>query len=385
MTTVVVKNIYPADIYYSDSLSGLFHGDVISEDDTTNMRQILDAELNAPDPSNTWELDIVQDIFYRQGKLHIACQSEHVKLLTSRLSSFLETLIEAVSEADLATVCGIRDYNPYKNPEIEFIRNYGESGIKQVELTTSAPADIDMDLLQKLISDQKLATYEGPVQPSTFNRAPKATYHPRGREPIELDKSSAESATFWAAYAKPIQPTKTNGPPAEPTREPNDHTTLSSMTHLTAFSTQIQSLQAANSSQLSNITQLTLTTEKLESEMIALKAAIGLTQSETQKLQAVMTTLAASSTELHASQVKLAHSVDTINSTVNKRMDKVDEKFSTLMDFLATSNTHKKQRTTAAVTNGTQDTSTPGTQEPQNLTDLSQARESDVNMAGADE
>ena len=122
MTTVVVKNIYPADIYYSDSLSGLFQGEVIiSEDDTTNMRQILHAELNAPNPSNSWDLDVVQDIFYRQGKLHIACQSEHIKLLTSRLTVFLESLIEATSEADLATVCGIRDYNPNKIPEIVFI------------------------------------------------------------------------------------------------------------------------------------------------------------------------------------------------------------------------------------------------------------------------
>ena len=197
MTTVVVKNIYPVDIYYSNSLSlsGLFQGDVISEDDTTKMRQILDAKLNAPDPSNSWDLDVVHDIFYRQGMLHIDCQSEHVKLLTSRLTGFLESLIEATSEADLTTVCGIRDYNPNKNPEVEFISNYSESGIKQVELTTSAPSDIDMDLLQKLISDQKLAKYEGPVQPTTCNRAPKATYHPRGREPIELDNSSAESAT----------------------------------------------------------------------------------------------------------------------------------------------------------------------------------------------
>ena len=127
------------------------------------MRQILDAELNTPDPSNSWDLDVVHDIFNRQGKLHIACQSEHVKLLTSRLTVFLETMIEATSEADLATVCGIRDYNPNKNPEIDFIRNYGESGMKEVELTTTAPSDIDMDLLQKLISEQKLGTYEGPV------------------------------------------------------------------------------------------------------------------------------------------------------------------------------------------------------------------------------
>ena len=97
MTAVVVTNIYSADIHYSDSLSGFFPGDVISEDETTNMRQILDSELNAPDPSNSWNLDVVQDIFYRQGKIHIACQSEHVKLLTNRLTEFLEVLIEATS------------------------------------------------------------------------------------------------------------------------------------------------------------------------------------------------------------------------------------------------------------------------------------------------
>jgi len=62
--------------------------------------------------------------------------------------------------------------------------------MRQVELTTSAPADIDMSLLQQLISEQQLATFAGPTQPATFNRAPKATYHARGREPVELDKSS---------------------------------------------------------------------------------------------------------------------------------------------------------------------------------------------------
>ena len=142
-----------------------------------------------------------------------------------------------------------------------------------------------MDLIQKLIFDQKLATYEGPVQPTTFNRAPKATYHPRGREPIKLDKSLAESATFWASYAKPsLQTQKAPVPPTAPTREPIDHTTLSSITQLTSFTTQIQSLQAANSLQRTNIALITQTTSILESEMIALKAAIGQNQTEIQNL-----------------------------------------------------------------------------------------------------
>ena len=147
MTTAVIKNIYPADIQYSDSLSGFFTGDVVMEDDTTNMQTILDTKLNEPDPEKSWDIDVVQDIFYRQGKLRIACQSEHVQLLTSRITEFLEVMIEACTEADLATFCGIRDYNPHKNPEIKFIRNYRESGMKLVELTTTAPTDIDMSLL----------------------------------------------------------------------------------------------------------------------------------------------------------------------------------------------------------------------------------------------
>ena len=133
--------------------------------------------------------------------------------------------------------------------------------MKQVEITTTTPSDMDMNLLQQLIADQKVA--------------PKATYHPRGREPIDLDKSSAESATFWASYAKPLPHTqKPSTPPKEPAREPSDQTTLSSISQITEVTNQIQSLQAANSPQRTNIELITQTTSKLESEMIALKAAI---------------------------------------------------------------------------------------------------------------
>ena len=133
MTTIVIKHIYPADIQYSDSFSGFFTGDVVMEDDTTDMRTILNTKLNAPYPENSWDIDVMQEIFYRQGKLHIACKSEHVQLLTGRITKFLEVMIEACTEADLATVRGItRDHNPHKNPEIKFIINYRESGMKQV-------------------------------------------------------------------------------------------------------------------------------------------------------------------------------------------------------------------------------------------------------------
>ena len=98
-----------------------------------------------------------------------------------------------------------------------------------------------------------------------------------------------------------------------------------------------------------------------------------------------MTTLADSSTELHASQATLAHSVTTVNSTVNTLTVRMDKQFGILMDFLSASKSHKKQRTTAPATPGTQDTSTPGTQERHTITDLCQTRESDVNMAEAAE
>jgi len=112
MTTVVIKDIYPADIHYTDTLARFFPGDSGMADSTTNMRNTLDNELNESDAAASWDRDVVQDIFYRQGKLHIACQSEHVQTLTGRITKFFEAMIVQCSEADLATVCGIRDYNP---------------------------------------------------------------------------------------------------------------------------------------------------------------------------------------------------------------------------------------------------------------------------------
>ena len=80
--------------------------------------------------------------------------------------------------------------------------------MRQVKLTNLAPADIDMSLLQQLITEQKLSTFTGPIQPVTFIRAPKATYHARGSKLVELDKSNTASATFWAEYSPPKQTTK---------------------------------------------------------------------------------------------------------------------------------------------------------------------------------
>jgi len=213
MTIVVVKHVYLVDIKYEESLASLFMG--YSKDKletaTTNMRTLLDYKSNATmevQESSTWDTDYVQDIYFRQGKLNIACQSEHVIAVTEKVSFFFEDLQEDLPDQDLATVCGIHNYTPYKSPTVECIRNYGENGMREVELTNSAPADIDMSLPQQLITEQKLSTFTGPTQPTTFNRAPKAMYHARGREPVELDKSNTASATFWAEYSPPKQTTK---------------------------------------------------------------------------------------------------------------------------------------------------------------------------------
>jgi len=204
-----------------------------------------------------WDTAYVQDIFFRQGKLNIACQSEHVKAVTQKVTLFFEDLSNHLSETDLATVCGIHNFTPYKTPSVECIRNYGETGMRQVELTTSAPADIDMSLLQQLISEQQLATFAGPTQPATFNRAPKATYHARGREPVELDKSSAASATFWAEYA----------PPKQAPKKVSDTTTISS------FTATLPTQQTAIASQNDAIQQLAKAHASMNTEMIHLRKA----------------------------------------------------------------------------------------------------------------
>ena len=82
MATIVLRNIYPADIQYSDNFASYFPDRMDDESDkgeSTKMRTILDNIVNQPNPKNEWDkVDVVQEISFRQGKLHVACQSQNV-------------------------------------------------------------------------------------------------------------------------------------------------------------------------------------------------------------------------------------------------------------------------------------------------------------------
>ena len=73
MTTMVVKNVYPVEVKYEESLASLFMGyynDKLSTA-TTNMRTLLDYELNASTEMQegaAWDTDYVQDIFFSAGQ-----------------------------------------------------------------------------------------------------------------------------------------------------------------------------------------------------------------------------------------------------------------------------------------------------------------------------
>ena len=102
---MVVKNVYPAEVKYEESLASLFLG--YAEDKlataTTNMRTLLDYELNTSmemQVGAAWDTNYVQGIFFWQGKLNIACQSEHVKTVTQKVTLFFENFMEHLSEQD---------------------------------------------------------------------------------------------------------------------------------------------------------------------------------------------------------------------------------------------------------------------------------------------
>ena len=166
---------------------------------TTNMRTLLDYELNASmemQEGAAWDTDYVQDIFIRQGKLNIACQSEHVKAVTQKVTLFFEGLADHLSDANLATVCGIHNFTPYKIPSVECIRNYGETGMRQLELTNSAPADIDMSLLQKLIPTKNLQHSQAQHNQPPSIEPPK--------RPITLEAGSQSNSTNPAQHQPPF-------------------------------------------------------------------------------------------------------------------------------------------------------------------------------------
>jgi hypothetical protein len=383
MTTVVVKNVYPVEIKYEEGLASLFLGYDDSELPTasTDMRTLLDYELNASmemQEGAAWDTDYVQDIFFRQGKLNIACQSEHVKAVTQKVTLFFDDLANHLSEDELATVCGIHNYTPYKTPSIECIRNYGETGMRQVEITTSAPADIDMSLLQQLISDQQLATFAGPTQPATFNRAPKATYHARGREPVELDKSSAASATFWAEYAPPKPAPKKGG---------DTTTTISS------FTATLPTQQSAIASQNDAIQQLAKAHASMHTEMTLLRKAASDNAKASETLQLALQTLTASTISMQAAQVSTKRDIESMHAefTLNNesrdiqekvRDEKLDARFDTLSRIILNHQSESPRKQRKAITQRSPaNTLSPGT-----LTASSQPLSTqDEEMEGAEE
>jgi hypothetical protein len=308
MAAIVIKNLYPTFIEYKEDLQGLFAGYETFDDAETTMRDVLDYEITSrmrTIPEYELRVDFVQDIYHRNGKMMVACQSEHVELISTCITEFLEEMREGLSEADFAAVCGIQNYNPYKNPEVECIRNYGEKGMREVAMSTNAPNDIDMELFQKLITDQQLSKFAGPAMPTTYNRAPKATYHARGREPVELDKSTEAAVNFWADFSPPKPRQKTTGkPPAANIVVPSgNHTSNTSIISPTsAFSKQYQELKDITTAQQNTINNMTQTTATLSEEIEALKMAMEKSATESKKLHDAMLTLAASSQNVHEAQ-----------------------------------------------------------------------------------
>jgi hypothetical protein len=332
MASIVIKNMYPTNIDYKEELAALFTGFESFDDAETNMREVLDYEITSrmrEIPAYKNRIDFVQDIFYRNGKMVIACQSEHVEIISTFITSYLEDMCECLSEPDLAEACGIQNYTPYKNPEVEYIRNYGEKGMREIEMSSpNAPDDIDMEVLQKLITDQQLSKFAGPAMPTTYNRAPKATYHARGREPVELDKSTEAVVNFWAEFSPPKQTRqKTPGkPPAAnivvPSGNQTNNTSLISPT--SDFSKQYQELKDITTTQQTTINNMTQTTVNLTEEIEALKKAMETSTTESKKLHDAMALLAASSNTVHESQAENKSTLTSHTLLLEKIMRKLE-------------------------------------------------------------
>ena len=201
--------------------------------------------------------------------------------------------------------------------------------MREVEMTSAnAPADIDMEVLQQLITDQQLSKFAGPAMPTTYNRAPKATYHARGREPVELDKSTEAAATFWAEFSPPKQTRqKTLGkPPAATIVVPSGNQTniTSIISPASAFSKQYQELKDITTAQQATINNMAQTSLNLSDEIDALKKAMENSVSESKKLHDAMALLAASSKTVHESQAENKSTLTSHTTLLEKIMGKLE-------------------------------------------------------------
>lgn len=192
-SAVVVDNIYPGASQAPENFKDWWEHYPEMEQDTAEQdwKDIIDQNLSAYVINYKNKEDLVCDIYFRNGKMHLVCNSLESGVVVDAMKNMINHMIEALSEEEMAGLCNTYQYTPKRIPRVSAVLKHGQQGITQVSVDVFVPDELIEELENETI-EVDLTPYE----PESYENSPAATYYKRNRAPVRV-QSNNESITFW--------------------------------------------------------------------------------------------------------------------------------------------------------------------------------------------
>ena len=190
---VVVDNIYPGANRVLDNFKDWWEHFPEMEQDTAEQdwKDIIDQNLSAYVVNNQKKGDLVHDIYFRNGKMHLVCNISDAGTVVDAMKNMINHMTTVLTEDEMAGLCNIYHYTPKRIPRVSAVLKHGKQGISQVPIDVFVP-----DELAEELANESIEADLTPYAPESYENAPAATYYKRNRAPVRV-QSHDESISFW--------------------------------------------------------------------------------------------------------------------------------------------------------------------------------------------
>ncbi|GFH62211.1 predicted protein [Chaetoceros tenuissimus] len=190
---VVIDNIYPGANRAPDTFKDWWEHYPEMEQDTAEQdwKDIIDQNLATYVVENKKKEELVKDIYFRNGKMHLVCNILEAGVVVDAMKSMIEHMTSTLNEDEMAELCNIYYYTPKKIPRVSAVLKHEKHGITQVPIDVFVP-----DELVEELDNETIEADLTPYEPELYENMPAATYYKRNRAPVRV-QSNDDSIKFW--------------------------------------------------------------------------------------------------------------------------------------------------------------------------------------------
>ncbi|GFH49010.1 predicted protein [Chaetoceros tenuissimus] len=190
---VVIDNIYPGANRAPENFKDWWEHFPEMEQDTAEQdwKDIIDQNLAAYVVENKKKEELVKDIYFRNGKMHLVCNILEAGVVVDAMKSMLDHMTAALKEDEIAELCNIYYYTPKRIPKVSAVLKHEEQGITQIPIDVFVP-----DELVEELKNETIVVDLTPYKPESYENMPAATYYKRNRAPVRV-QSHDDSIKFW--------------------------------------------------------------------------------------------------------------------------------------------------------------------------------------------